>query len=161
MSLNSLTTLLWRERELLDLLEFKMEEQQLLLLAGKSQWVDRAAQEIETVLEKVQTASLARAVESATVATELRLDADAALAQIVAAVKDPAWRDVLEGHLTALRGSTSRIAALRETNTQYLRTAQRAAQETLANLDAETYSGTGGRSSDRAGRSSGLLDTEA
>lgn len=161
MSLNSLTTALWRERELLDLLEFKMEEQQLLLVSGKSQWVDRATKEIEAVLEKVSSASLARAVESASVASEQGLDADVPLSEIVAAVTDSAWRDVLEGHLTALRGSTARIAALRETNTQYLRSAQRAAQETLAELDAETYSGTGARSSDPSTRTSGLLDTEA
>lgn len=161
MPLNTLTTLLWRERELLDLLEFKMEEQQLLLLAGKSQWVDRATQEIETVLEKVRTASLSRATESASVAEEYGLADDAALAEIVAAVQDPAWRDVLRGHLTALRACTARIATLRETNTQYLRSAQRSAQETLANLDAETYSGAGSRNADPTARTSGLLDTEA
>lgn len=161
MSLNALTTLLWRERELLDLLEFKMEEQQLLLLAGKSQWMDRATQEIETVLEKVRAASLSRAVESASVAADYGLQDDVPLAEIVAAVKDPAWRDVLHGHLTALRACTARIATLRETNTHYLRSAQRSAQETLANLDAETYSGAGSRSADPTTRTSGLLDTEA
>lgn len=161
MSLNSLTALLWRERELLDLLEFKMEEQQLLLFAGRSQWINHAAREIEAVLDKVRTASLARAVESAAVATEHRLEDNATLAEIIAAVKEPAWREIMEGHLGALRGSTSRISALRESSTAQLRSAQRATQETLATLDVETYSGAGTTSGDRSTRTAGLLDMEA
>ncbi|WP_147105529.1 flagellar protein FlgN [Nesterenkonia populi] len=139
MSLNSLTARLWRERELLDLLEFKMEEQQLLLVAGKTQWLDRATREIDTVVEKVSTASLARAVESAEVAASLGLDSDAPLGRITAATADLAWREVLENHLTALRATAERISALKETNTAILRGAQRATQETLASLDSATY----------------------
>lgn len=159
MSLNSLTALLWRERELLDLLEFKMEEQQLLLFAGRSQWINHAAREIETVLEKVRTLSLARAVESSAVATAQNLDANATLAEIIVTVKDPAWREVMEGHLTALRGSAARLAALRDSSVVALRGAQRATQETLAALDVETYVAPG--TADRTTRSAGLLDLEA
>ena len=36
MSANDLSNLLWRERELLELLVFKLEEEQLLLTAGKA-----------------------------------------------------------------------------------------------------------------------------
>lgn len=161
MSLNALNSLLWRERELLDLLEFKMEEQQLLLVAGKTQWIDRASREIDIVLDKVRSTSLTRAVESAPVALQYGLSDDAPLADIIAAITDPVWREVLTGHLMSLRGLTARIAALRENNTVHLRMAQRAAQETLANLDTDTYTGTGGRDTDRSGRSSGLLDTQA
>ncbi|WP_258935112.1 flagellar protein FlgN [Nesterenkonia pannonica] len=139
MTLNSLTALLWRERELLDLLEFKMEEQQLLLVSGKTQWLDRATREIDTVVEKVSAASLARAVESAEVAASLNLDGDSTLGQITQAVTEPAWRDILENHLSALRATAERIAALKDTNTTILRGAQRATQETLASLDSDTY----------------------
>ena len=42
MGANELSALLWRERELLELLSFKLEEEQLLLTAGKSPlWVCR------------------------------------------------------------------------------------------------------------------------
>ena len=36
MSANDLSNLLWRERELLELLVFKLEEEQLLLVAGRA-----------------------------------------------------------------------------------------------------------------------------
>ena len=39
MSVNDLSAVLWRERELLELLTFKLEEEQLLLTAGRSRWV--------------------------------------------------------------------------------------------------------------------------
>lgn len=137
MSVNALSTRLWRERELLDLLQFKLEEQQLLLISGKSQWVGHAAREIETVLEKLREASLSRAVASSWVAAELGLPDDVTLAQLSAAVNEPAWREVLTQHLQALRTSASSITSLRDTNSTYLRSAQRAAQESLAALDPE------------------------
>lgn len=160
MSLNSLTALLWRERELLDLLEFKMEEQQLLLVAGKTQWLDRATKEIDSVVQKVSSASLARAVESSAVAASLGLDGESPLGELTAAVTDPAWREVLENHLTALRSSVERISALKETNTTILRGAQRATQETLASLDADTYTYDSQRRGGSGDASPRLLDTE-
>ena len=45
MSANDLSNLLWRERELLELLVFKLEEEQLLLTAGKSRWLPQATRE--------------------------------------------------------------------------------------------------------------------
>ena len=36
MAIHELSALLWRERELLDVLTFKLEEEQLLLTSGKS-----------------------------------------------------------------------------------------------------------------------------
>lgn len=158
MPMTSLNALLWREREMLDLLEFKLEEQQLLLVGGKSQWLDRATKEIDIVLEKVNAASLARAVESATVAAELGLDDDAPLSQIVAATGEEAWRETLESHLGALRSAAARIAQLRDTNSAYLRSAHRATQETLAALDTDAYGGPGNSSSQDADPR--ILDTE-
>ncbi|GAA1135985.1 flagellar protein FlgN [Nesterenkonia lutea] len=153
MSVNALSTRLWRERELLDLLQFKLEEQQLLLVSGKSRWVGHAAREIETVLEKLREASLSRAVASSWVAAELGMPEDVTLAQLAAAVNEPAWREVLNQHLQALRTSASSITALRDTNSTYLRSAQRAAQESLAALDSEPS----GSAEDNGPR---LLDTK-
>ena len=51
MSVNELSAVLWRERELLELLTFKLEEEQLLLAAGRSRWVSHASREVEQVLD--------------------------------------------------------------------------------------------------------------
>ena len=48
--LNDVSTVLWRERQLLELLVFKLEEEQLLLTAGKVRWVNHASREVELSL---------------------------------------------------------------------------------------------------------------
>ena len=65
-----MSALLWRERELLELLVFKLDEEQLLLSAGRSRWVQHATREVEQVLELVREAGLGRSVEVAAVALE-------------------------------------------------------------------------------------------
>ena len=50
MGANDLSTFLWHERELLELLIFKLEEEQLLLTAGKTKWLQHATREVEQVV---------------------------------------------------------------------------------------------------------------
>jgi hypothetical protein len=140
-----LSTRLWQERELLDLLVFKLEEEQLLLTSGKTRWLPFATREVEQVLERLRAAGIDRAVEVAALAVEWGLADDATLRQLIAAAPSPAWSETFSGHLQALTDLTSQIAALRDSNLQYLRAASRSTQETLARLDAEsgTYDATG------------------
>ncbi len=74
MSVNDLSAVLWRERELLELLTFKLEEEQLLLAAGRSRWVSHASREVEQVLERLRSTGLERAASSAAVAEEWGVD---------------------------------------------------------------------------------------
>lgn len=133
MSVNDLSSLLWRERELLEMLVFKLEEEQLLLTAGRSKWLHHATREVEQVLGHLRTAGIERTVEASLVALAWGLPEDSTLRQLAEGAGD-AWRDVLLSHLTALTALTSQIADLRDTNLSYLRSASRATQETLANL---------------------------
>ena len=134
MSVNDLSTLLWRERELLEMLVFKLEEEQLLLTAGRSKWLHHATREVEQVLGHLRTAGIERTVEASAVAIGWNLPEDATLRQLAEGAPDEAWRDVLLSHLTALTALTSQIADLRDTNLTYLRAATRATQETLATV---------------------------
>ena len=63
-----LSTLLWREQELLDLLLFKAEEKQYLILTGKTRWLPRIAHEIEVVLDQLRTLEVERAAAIISVA---------------------------------------------------------------------------------------------
>lgn len=159
MGANELSALLWKERELLELLQFKLEEEQLLLISGKSRWIGMATREVESVLEKVHTAGLTRSVEAASVAEAWGLDDDAPLADIVAHAPQGTWSDILSAHLAALREITKEIATLRDANEQYLRTAYRSTQETLATLgdDQPGYDRTGTGASGRTGAR--IIDT--
>lgn len=140
MDANHLSTLLWRERELLEMLLFKLEEEQLLLAAGKSNWLQFATREVEQVLERIRTAGFERTIEAQAIAIEWGLDEDAPLRVLVENAPDEVWRDVLQSHLEALIAITAQIANVRDANLTYLRAATRATQETLAQV-ANTRAG--------------------
>lgn len=138
MGTNELSALLWKERELLELLHFKLEEEHLLLVSGKSQWIPLATREIENILEKVHAAGLSRALEASQLASTWGIDAASPLTRIIEAAPPGPWNEILTAHLTALRETTAEITRLRDANEQYLRAAYRSTQETLANLGEDT-----------------------
>ena len=140
MSANELSACLWRERELLDLLAFKLEEEQFLLTTGKSRWLQYATREVEQVMERLRAAGLARSVEAAVVAEEWGAPQNATLRELVGTAPDGPWADIFTAHLNALTEYTEQIRDLRDLNEQYLRTALRFIQE--AQADGSTESGT-------------------
>ena len=60
--MEKLSLILWRERELLDTLLFKLEIEQLVLASGRTRWLTRAAREVEPVLETLRETEILRAV---------------------------------------------------------------------------------------------------
>ncbi len=161
-SANDLSTLLWRERELLELLIFKLEEEQLLLTAGKANWLPYATREVEAVLHRLHIAGMERTVETAALAIEWGLDDDATLRQLVERADSDTWRDILQSHLTALLGLTAQIAEVRDTNLTYLRAATRATQETLATVADVSfgYDGRGAPATAGAGANAHFFDRQ-
>ena len=63
MALSDVSNILWRERQLLELLVFKLEEEQLVLAAGRSRWLVYATREVENVLGEIKRIELERAVD--------------------------------------------------------------------------------------------------
>ena len=164
MGVNDLSTLLWRERELLELLVFKLEEEQLLLTAGRTKWLHHATREVEQVLGHLRTTGIERTVEASVVAVGWGLAEDATLRSLAEGAPDDAWREVLLSHLTALTALTAQIADVRDTNLTYLRAATRATQETLAGVGVggpapQEYTGRGTRAT--AAYGSHLFDRRA
>lgn len=146
MGAHELSSLLWQERELLELLVFKLEEEQLLLTAGKTRWLQHATREVEQVLERLRSAGLARTVEVAALAKDWGTCDDSTLRELASSAPDGPWGEIFAAHLTAMTELTSEIRELRDSNQQYLRSAARSTQETLANLnpDSGTYDSRGG-----------------
>lgn len=145
MTPQDLSALLWQERELLELLVFKLEEEQLLLTSGKTRWLHHATREVEQVLERLREVGLARAVHAAGVATAWGIDDGATLREISAAAPDGPWRELLSEHLQAMTALVSQISALRDSNQHFLKAASRSTQETLAGIGtgAGTYAADG------------------
>jgi FlgN protein len=155
---NELSAMLWRERELLELLIFKLEEEQLLLMSGKTRWLQHATREVEQVMNLVREAGLGRSVEVAALAREWHTAEDATLREVVERAPSGPWGEIFAAHLIAMTSLTNQIKALRDVNEQFLRAATRSTQETLAGLDtdASTYDAHG--SSDTAGAGARLFD---
>ncbi len=97
MGLPQLSNLLWRERDLLELLLFKIEEEQLLLSTGRSRWIARARYEIGLIRQATGQAALVRAIEVEAVAGVLGLPEGLSLRELAQAAPSP-WRDILGDH---------------------------------------------------------------
>ena len=145
MGANELSALLWRERELLELLVFKLEEEQLVLQGGKSRWLQHATREVEQVLTLVREAGLGRSVEVAALATQWGTAEDATLRELADNAPAGAWGEIFAAHLKAMGDLTTQIKELRNTNERFIRAAARSTQETLATVSAnpQTYDSSG------------------
>lgn len=160
MGAHELSSLLWKERELLDVLTYKLETEQLLLTAGKTRWIQYATAEVEAVIEQLRLAGLARAVAVSALGVQWGTPENASLSEIAEGAPAGPWGDIMKAHLAAMVAQTRVIRALRDANEQFLRAASRSAQETLSSVQPET-AGTytaQGRSAQPA-RAARLFDT--
>jgi hypothetical protein len=139
-SLTDLSSVLWRSRELLELLLFKLEEEQLILAAGRSRWLAHATREVEVVLEQIRQTEVARAAYAQAVALELGLPPEAGLGELADAAPAP-WSDLLHQHRKAFLLLTSEISGMADANRELLTAGQRAARETMLAVagNVETY----------------------
>ncbi|EYR65061.1 flagellar biosynthesis protein FlgN [Actinotalea ferrariae CF5-4] len=144
MGLNELSGVLWRERQLLELLLFKLEEEQLILTSGKSQWLGHATREVESVLDQIRGVELGRAIEAEDAALELGLEEGSSLLALAQRAPAP-WDALLRDHHQAFVDLTDQINALAVANRELLSTSHRATQETLMTLQdsVRTYDPTG------------------
>ena len=130
MSLTDLSSVLWRSRELLELLLFKLEEEQLILAAGRSRWLAHATREVEVVLDQIRQTEVARAAYSQDAADDLGLRPDATLGELADAAAAP-WPDLLRQHREAFLTLTAEISELAEANRDLATAGQLAARQTM------------------------------
>ena len=150
MSMEDLSSVLWRERELLEMLAYKLEVEQLVLASGRTHWLAVAAREVEQVLERIREIELLRSVEVEVVATALGLADDASLQQIADASDEP-WRSIWLDHREAFTSTATQIRQLSESNRDLLTAGYHAEQATLLSLSegAGSYGSDGSVESDR------------
>ena len=111
MGASEVSTLLWRERQLLDLLLFKLEEEQLVLAAARPHLLGPASAEVAQVLEQISLCESEREAATRGLAEELGLDGPARLGQIVDATEEP-WTGIFAEHRRGLVAAVERIRAL-------------------------------------------------
>jgi flagellar biosynthesis/type III secretory pathway chaperone len=137
MSLIETSNILWRQRELLSMLLFKLDAESMILTAGRTRWLGSATYEVEMVLEQVQANELLRATAFDHVAAEFGLPVGASLSDLVAVLDDP-WRETFGEHRRALIGLSAEIDAAARSNRELLTSGQRATQEALRVVSGAT-----------------------
>lgn len=150
MSMEDLSSVLWRERELLDTLLYKLEVEQLVLAGGRTHWLAVAAREIDEVLDQIRDIELLRAVELDVVAAELGLDPAPGLHEVADRCDEP-WRSIWLDHRTAFTTVAAEIQKMSLSNRELLTAGYQAAQATLLSLTEGpgTYAADGSVASDR------------
>jgi hypothetical protein len=137
MGMREVSAILWRERHLLELLLFKLDEEQLVLAAGRTRWLPRATREVEMVLEEIRQTELERAIAVSGVALDLGLPAGASLRRLAEAAPPP-WQGMLVEHRQAFLSLTDEITTLVQTNRELLLRGQKAVREVLASSSDPT-----------------------
>jgi hypothetical protein len=133
MDLAGLSSVLWRERDVLESLLFKLDVQQLLLMAGRSTWLVRASAEIEAVLEQVGQIELERAVVFDAVAAEMGLESGPSLNALAAKAPEP-WRTLLNEHYRAFMELAAKIQGVTALNRELAAAGQDAADAVMAGI---------------------------
>ncbi|MFJ4037750.1 flagellar protein FlgN [Microbacterium sp. NPDC090007] len=159
MAATDLSVHLLRQRELMELLLFKLEELEMLVTTGRTRWVRHASAEVERVIEAIGAGALARDGVFVEVAREWGVPEAMTLRELVEVAPGEAWREVMQSHLEVMTQLADEIAQKRSAVDRHLRTALRVTQETIAGLGEPTgeYAATGSR---LTAPSSRLLDVQ-
>lgn len=148
MSLSEVSNVLWCERRLLELLVFKLDEEQFVLASGRTRWLSHAAREVATVLDEIKRVELERAMAVAGSAGELGMSDATSLRELAAIAPSP-WNTIFDQHQQALSLLAREVDAVTELNRDMVQDVQLAAREALASPEIDVdVSGALGRQCD-------------
>jgi hypothetical protein len=133
MSIPDLAAVLWRQRELLERLVYRLECEQLLMASGRTRFLGLATAEVEVLLDELSVIELQRASFADRAALECGLEPGASLEEIAGTVQPP-WTEVLIEHRHALLTLTAELSALAETNRHLMAAGMKAVETLLVNL---------------------------
>jgi hypothetical protein len=144
MGFSEVSTLLWRERDALQLLLFKLVEEQLIVSAGHTRWLAQANDEIEAALEQLRGTEVLRAAEVDAIADELGLKEPPTLAELAALAPQP-WATLFGEHRQALLQLVAEVEGATGHNRVLLAAGARAVRETLLSVSqsVQTYDSNG------------------
>ncbi len=143
--LGEVSNILWRERQLLELLTFKLEEEQLVLASGRTRWLQQATREVETVLSEIKKMELDRAVHVDALARVLGMADNTSLRELTERAPAP-WDRIFDEHRRALMDLALDIDSVAKSNRDLLSRGQAATREALAAMgepEIAAYSPTG------------------
>lgn len=135
--MDRLSQVLWRERELLETLAYKLEVERMVLATGRTRWLVNVTREIEDVLEDLRATEVLRATAADEVAEGLGLTPNPSLGALAEAASDP-WQSILVDHRDAMLGLAREIAETAEDAKGLITAGYRSARETLLAIGGTT-----------------------
>ena len=149
--MEKLSLVLWRERELLETLQYRLEIEQLVMASGQTRWLSKAAMDVEAAVEQLREMELLRAVAADEAAVIAGLEPNPSLAALVEAADEP-WRSILADHRAAFATISEEVERIAATNRILIAHGLRAAHETLLGTAAggQIYTAAGATVSDGA-----------
>ena len=99
--LRDVSNILWRERNLLELLAFKLDAERLLARAGRTRWLAMADHEVERILGELKAVELQRGIVVQALTDGLGLDSDPTLQSLADAVPSE-WTGIFAEHRRAM-----------------------------------------------------------
>lgn len=136
MSLHDVSNILWRQRHLLEMLLFKLEEEQLVLAAGRTRWLPHATREVEAILDEIREVEVLRAALVEALVPVLDLSPNPSLRELAERAPEP-WNDLFEDHRREYLALTEEISAASAANTELLTRGASAVREVLSSFDRE------------------------
>jgi hypothetical protein len=124
---------------------FKLEEEQLVLAAGRTRWLSYATREVENVLAEIKRIELERAVLVADAGRELGLSGSPTLRELTALTDSP-WDGIFLEHRRALLALAQEIDVITKSNRELLQRGHQAAREAIAamgEIDIDAYDANG------------------
>jgi hypothetical protein len=140
MGMNALVACLFEESEALEHLAFKLEQEKLVLIAGKPRLLARNSVEFEQAVKALDGVSRRREQLVVAAAAEVGLPASTTLSALADAAQDEDERRVLGERRQVMRGQVARISDLCASNRAILARNLAATTDALALLgDSPSY----------------------
>ena len=155
--MEKLTWVLWRERELLETLLYRLDVEALVMSSGRTRWLNNASRDVDEAVEVLREVELLRAVAADEAAEAAGLSPNASLSELIAVADEP-WVAILTEHRDSFMALVEEIARVAQSNRALIVSGLRATQDTLLGIDrsASTYTAAG--SVDRGQSRSTVVD---
>ena len=142
--MEKLTWVLWRERELLEGLLYRLELEELVMSSGRTRWIAASARDVEEAARQIREVEVLRAVAADEAAETVGLPPNPSLSALATAADEP-WATILSEHRDTPRGPSAEIVRTAAPNRGLIPSGRRAAPETRLGLGsgARTYTADG------------------
>ena len=147
MGFSDVSSLLWREREALQNLVFKLVTEQLIVSSGNTRWLANANDEVAQALDEVRATDVLRAAEVEAIAAELNADQPPSLAELAASAPEP-WATIFRDHRAQLLILVAQVERATDNARSLLTAGSRTLRETLLSITraVDTYDSHGSAS---------------